>query len=183
MRRTLASAGLTGIVLCGLAVAPQGVHASPWEDRSMYAAADYSQELKAFIDSGKSEDQAIEAAKAIVVHDFKDPESARFRKIELRDFQGGKLVCGEVNGKNSYGAYVGYRKFLASNLHMMLRGASDIGKFKSEGRLTALDYACGSAIQESNEIDTNRCPPDVIERLRDGGASDESLLFTCGRRD
>ena len=80
--------------------------------------------------------------KRVVVKDFHDPESARFRTIRLQSIEGAiaerlKLIdasflwrntphevmsvfrydpellslCGEVNAKNSFGAYVGYKRF------------------------------------------------------------------------
>ncbi|WP_147163975.1 hypothetical protein [Pararhodospirillum oryzae] len=45
---------------------------------------------------------------------MKDPDSALVRNVKVVDFEGGKVVCGEVNAKNSYGAYVGYSAFAAS---------------------------------------------------------------------
>ena len=89
---------------------------------------------------------AIVTLKGVVVKDFHDPESARFRSISLRSIDGSisdrlhsgqvmKLLwqgtpteaisilqynpkyfelCGEVNAKNSFGAYVGYRRFYVS---------------------------------------------------------------------
>ena len=39
---------------------------------------------------------------------LKDPSSAQFRNI----MQGAGAVCGEINGKNAYGAYAGYSKFV-----------------------------------------------------------------------
>jgi hypothetical protein len=41
----------------------------------------------------------------------KDPEAAQFRNVAIRDGGKTRIVCGEVNGKNSYGGYVGFRKF------------------------------------------------------------------------
>ncbi|MGB3069829.1 MAG: hypothetical protein WBC18_14845 [Ottowia sp.] len=60
----------------------------------------------------------VATAKREVAKDFKDPESARFRSIGIyksKTGKGGVSVCGEVNAKNSYGAYVGYRKFVFSD--------------------------------------------------------------------
>ena len=177
-------AGLvTAALVAGCVVsAPYSAPSAPLEvaDRSLYLAADYSQELKAFLDSGKTLDEAVEAAKAVVAYDLKDPESARFRSIEIRDFQGGKLICGEVNAKNSYGGYVGYQKFLASNLHAMMRSVADARRSTSWGETVAIDEACGDPVSEN--IDTYRCPPDVIGRMREAGASDSDLLRSCGRR-
>lgn len=59
-------------------------------------------------------DGAIEKLKESLVTDFKDPDSVKFRSLKLVDYKQSKVLCGELNGKNSYGAYVGYRPFAAS---------------------------------------------------------------------
>lgn len=51
-----------------------------------------------------------------VTRDFYDPGSAQFRSIRvvdvtLKDGTRERRVCGEVNGKNLMGAYVGFRMF------------------------------------------------------------------------
>jgi hypothetical protein len=51
-----------------------------------------------------------------VTTDFKDPGSAQFRNVRaadltLEDGTKERRVCGEVNGKNSFGAYVGFTMF------------------------------------------------------------------------
>lgn len=53
---------------------------------------------------------------ATVVRDFFDPEAARFRNVRAADItltsgEQVRRVCGEVNGKNRLGAYVGYSMF------------------------------------------------------------------------
>lgn len=50
--------------------------------------------------------------KKAITYNFKDPDSSLFRLVKLS--KDGYFSCGEVNAKNSYGAYSGYRKFLAS---------------------------------------------------------------------
>ncbi len=46
---------------------------------------------------------------------LKDPSSAEFRNVFFHAYQGNTpIVCGEVNAKNSFGAYMGYQGFLAS---------------------------------------------------------------------
>jgi len=47
---------------------------------------------------------------------LKDPDSAKFRDVHFVTKSSGYLekegfVCGEVNGKNGFGAYDGYQKF------------------------------------------------------------------------
>ncbi|WP_394197992.1 MULTISPECIES: hypothetical protein [Rhodobacterales] len=53
---------------------------------------------------------------------FFDPEAARFRKVRavdvvLQDGQRERRVCGEVNGKNRLGGYVGYEFFGGSMIN------------------------------------------------------------------
>lgn len=46
---------------------------------------------------------------------LKDSESARFRRLEIfkdKDADTLYVICGEVNAKNSYGAYSGYTPFM-----------------------------------------------------------------------
>lgn len=51
----------------------------------------------------------VALVKTFVANSLKDPEAARFRGVKLK----WENVCGEVNAKNGYGAYVGYRRFYA----------------------------------------------------------------------
>jgi len=71
----------------------------------------------------------VRRAKAALTENFKDPRSAQFRSLFI---SGDKLpaLCGEVNAKNSYGAYVGFRKFYAtgkSSLNAVEPGADGAG--------------------------------------------------------
>jgi hypothetical protein len=43
----------------------------------------------------------------------KDPDAAQFRNV--KECPTGFYVTGEVNGKNSYGAYVGFKTFYANS--------------------------------------------------------------------
>ena len=54
------------------------------------------------------------AVKSSVTANFKDPDSAKFRNVKVLVDGDSRTVCGEVNAKNSYGAYVGYTKFYAT---------------------------------------------------------------------
>ena len=51
------------------------------------------------------------AAKTLVANEFKDPDSALFRKMRRKDQWS---WCGEINAKNAYGGYVGYRAFFVT---------------------------------------------------------------------
>jgi len=46
---------------------------------------------------------------------MRDPESVRFRNVVFHRGVGGvPMVCGEVNGRNGFGAYSGFQPFIAS---------------------------------------------------------------------
>lgn len=55
-------------------------------------------------------------AKSAVAENLIDPDSAKFRNVEII----GSYVCGEVNGKNGFGAYAGYQKFAVLGSVVML---------------------------------------------------------------
>tara|TARA_B100000749_G_C18387913_1_gene448917 strand:+ start:245 stop:748 length:504 start_codon:yes stop_codon:yes gene_type:complete len=62
-----------------------------------------------------------EQARELVAKSLLDPESARFRNVVRRPFStgtnsvpddlGGFIYCGEVNGKNAFGGYAGFKTF------------------------------------------------------------------------
>src|SRR5437868_5054812 len=55
-------------------------------------------------------DSALESAHKAVAYQLMDPDSARFRNDrELADGS----ICGQVNGKNLYGAYSGFNHYAA----------------------------------------------------------------------
>lgn len=60
-----------------------------------------------------SDEKLIEIASSVTADGLKDPSSAQFRRVNIKNYNGNRIVCGEVNGKNSYGGYVGFRKFMA----------------------------------------------------------------------
>jgi hypothetical protein len=51
--------------------------------------------------------KTISAVRKEITLQLKDPISARFRNVHLY----GGTVCGEVNSKNIYGGYVGFKRF------------------------------------------------------------------------
>jgi len=61
-------------------------------------------------------DNTEQLKKLMIDHsNLKDPFSVQFRKTYQRDIEvlGYTAWCGELNSKNSMGAYVGWRRFLA----------------------------------------------------------------------
>jgi hypothetical protein len=57
--------------------------------------------------SPPTDSQVVAEVKREILRKLKDPESARFRDVRVVDH----AACGEINAKNSYGGYVGFRRF------------------------------------------------------------------------
>ena len=80
-------------------------------------------------------EQAVEAIKAIMLDILKDPDSAKYRVVKIgkgwmtkSNARGswksiGWRVDVQINGKNSYGAYIGYQlhHFILDDQHRVLR--------------------------------------------------------------
>jgi hypothetical protein len=60
--------------------------------------------------AASAQDKAISGAHQVLSNSLKDPQSAQFRNERLT--ADSKTLCGEVNGKNGYGGYVGFRPYL-----------------------------------------------------------------------
>lgn len=88
----------------------------------------------------------IEKAKSLLLEDFKDPYSAVLTNVTLhKENQSGlPAVCGYVNGKNAYGAYVGERFFVVKPTGGIFKVAIDDGEgiMKARGRQWWFDNNC-----------------------------------------
>lgn len=70
----------------------------------------------------KAEDEAtLTAAKLEIERRVKDPGSIQYRNLKVV----GSDVCGEVNAKNGFGAYVGYRRFIYALQQIQFEPDSD----------------------------------------------------------
>lgn len=67
----------------------------------------------------------MDKVKAAIAYDLKDPDSAKFRNVRAGLRGKDYMVCGEINGKNSYGAYSGYRPFMVWGQHTMTPNTPD----------------------------------------------------------
>lgn len=45
---------------------------------------------------------------------LKDPESAKFQEVFISRKSGEPIVCGQVNGKNGFGGYSGFERFISA---------------------------------------------------------------------
>ncbi|HDC4513498.1 membrane lipoprotein lipid attachment site-containing protein [Enterobacter cloacae] len=104
------------------------------------------------------EEKAISLAKSEVAENLKDPASAQFRNVKvskMTDAEDGRViavVCGEINGKNGFGAYAGFHPFFVE-LNMKSKG------FFSKG----VDYTLGDHFLSTSDTPT---PPAYTERCQ-----------------
>lgn len=77
-----------------------------------------------------NDEQLIQTAEAFIAYSLKDPDSAKFRNVFINKVENKApnskpirlAVCGEVNGKNAFGAYSGYQLFAVSAIGESPRG-------------------------------------------------------------
>lgn len=72
----------------------------------------YASETRLYLERNGQE-ATIAAAQDSAKRILKDPDSAKFQNLRIAEYDGGSVVCGEINAKNSYGGYVGYKQFVA----------------------------------------------------------------------
>ncbi|EEW40529.1 hypothetical protein HMPREF0484_3412 [Klebsiella pneumoniae subsp. rhinoscleromatis ATCC 13884] len=96
-----------------------------------------------------TEEKAIELAKVEISHDMKDPSSTQFRDViskkvgENDDGSIAMLVCGEVNSKNSFGAYSGYTPFVIA-INMKSKGFLSSGVVYTVAGKTVDNFPTGN---------------------------------------
>jgi hypothetical protein len=105
---------------------------------AMTTVESFSRSVKLALSNG-TPDQVIAKAKAAVADGLKDPGSAQFRNVAIVNYLGGQVVCGEVNGKNSYGGYVGFVPFVASTESSRL--------FDKDDKYPAIQSAVNSGLE------------------------------------
>lgn len=104
--------------------------------------ARYSASLQEFLKNGGTEEEAIKKAQAVVANKLKDPDSAKFRNVAIKqNYTGAKFVCGQVNGKNSYGAYAGSSQFVSGISEATLESTNPHQRMRDLEN-TGLDWAC-----------------------------------------
>ena len=114
MSKIIIMFAIAGAVLTGCA---GGVYdADPLQrvkNDSMAVVDAYSASVTVYL-TARTEVDALEAAKGAAAYKLKDPASAQFRNVRVATYGSTKIVCGEINGKNAYGGYVGFVPFVAS---------------------------------------------------------------------
>ena len=104
------------------------------------------------------EEKAIYLAQSEVSANLLDPSSAQFRNVKvakMMDADEGRvfaIVCGEINGKNCFGAYAGFHPFFVE-LNMKSKGVFSKG----------VDYTLGEHFLSSRDTPP---PPAYTERCQ-----------------
>jgi len=64
--------------------------------------------------------QAAKSAQylAVLLYELSDPDSAKTRNLRFVQGDGGEALCGEVNWKNQYGGYTGFKAFVVTERKM-----------------------------------------------------------------
>lgn len=73
-------------------------------------------------------------AKRAVASRLKDPGSAQFRNLKrVEQVAGEAAICGEVNGKNSFGGYSGFEEFVYKGGSVYI-GSDDVESIQARTR-------------------------------------------------
>lgn len=87
----------------------------------------------------------IQAKRGYVVQQMRDPAAVQFQGERLT--QGGWL-CGELNGKNGYGAYTGFKRFMSFGYDdAWIEGTGYAGKSNAQGTAKIIE-----GLDEQNKI-------------------------------
>ena len=133
------------IALTGCA-SPSGVYQNPTQNLralSMKEVRGYATEMRLFFEKNGQE-KTIAAAQDAAKKGLKDPDSAKFQNLRIADFDGGKVVCGEINAKNSYGGYVGYKRFVAGTSAATIYNTSSKYPDINDASNAGIVAACGN---------------------------------------
>ena len=112
MNARQASIALSFIALVGCAARPAGPsRLEQLQTLSRQQVASMARSNLNALRSNPKLDLIVEA-QVIVASGLKDPMSPQWRSLRLVRTPDGPVVCGQVNGKNSYGGYVGFKRFV-----------------------------------------------------------------------
>jgi hypothetical protein len=136
------------VLLMGCAAAPgtSGGYKSAADrlrDSSMDVVRAYAAHGGTYV-TANGEQKMIEASQEAARNQLKDPGSAQFRNVRVESFEGGKVVCGQINGKNSYGGYVGFKQFVASPISATFESTGSRYPQADVLANTGLYSACGA---------------------------------------
>lgn len=83
-------------------------------------------------------DPIVKKAQEEVAAELSDPASAQFRQVRvIKQVGGTEAVCGEINAKNAYGGYVGFKDFAYHDGEIFLGDVAD--KIQARTRLCVMN--------------------------------------------
>jgi hypothetical protein len=129
--------------LVGCAPAPGG-YRSPLDglrEDSHARVCDYSESAKLQL-AKNAPGRVLDAAMQSLADTLKNRSSAQFRNARCVAYLDGVVGCGEVNGKNSYWGYVGFKDFLASTRASYIPDTDTRYPRITGAANTGLDTAC-----------------------------------------
>ncbi len=105
----------------------------------------------------------IAKAKHNITRDFKDPASVLWRNLFVSGDQM-PVLCGELNGKNSYGAFVGFRRFYAAENAAL----QEIEDPKHPEMMNGMwKTMCGKKVENIGEVeDVDPSPPSTTQKAK-----------------
>lgn len=75
---------------------------------------------------GAGQSGELERAKEEVASRARDPSSVQFRNVRFEaQHDGSKVLCGEMNAKNGFGGYVGFRDFALKDGALIMDDTAD----------------------------------------------------------
>jgi hypothetical protein len=101
----------------------------------------------------------IAKAKSDITRNFKDPSSVQWRNLFVSGDQM-PVLCGELNGKNSYGAFVGFRRFYAAANTSL----QEIEDAKHPAMMNGMwPSMCGNKVEDVGAAESVTPPPTAID--------------------
>ncbi len=110
----------------------------------------------------------MDQVKAAVGAQLKDPWSAHYRNVRVS----GKLICGQVNAKNSMGGYTGFVPFYIKGSKVLI-GSADPDDI-SAGLLVVMACARGDEAKPDPEFDKKMAECDKV--LTESGHTAEEIV-------
>ncbi len=93
--------------------------------------------------AGQDQKKFTDAAKKKLTKNLLDPAAAQYRDTFVNKVDGKLYLCGQINVKNAFGAYAGFRRFVADEK------LGSMEEFPSDEIFEAMYLLCGQGSQKS----------------------------------
>lgn len=145
MKSVIGTCLLSALGVVGCATSGGLTPVQQLQNSSLFEVRGHAMNMEAFLKSGKTEEEGIKVAVQSLTNGLKDPDSAKFRNVRMKTYDGLHIVCGEVNAKNSYGGYTGYKRFAAGPREASIE-SFDGGRYAALNAASnhGIDSICGT---------------------------------------